>query len=241
MGVLELNFTIVTILSTVCFLLHQYGGWSCNPQMHSGKSIAVTRVQDKPTRLSLVVYRYGVCRISDPVSPLDTGRLLYSYQNTGAVAALSPLILRSCLKAYPKEQTSQVWFRAAMFSCLQWRGTGTFRVQFIYSIFLRLRWTAAQKGLFLPSQVSTPPTATVGTMVLCPLGAPPYSHLIFPGFLLPSSQPTPTSAPSRVALVQCLPAWDTPQRQQLIQNTLQGLACYPFPQPTLFLLSTENT
>lgn len=102
--------------------------------MHSGKSIAVTRVQDKPTRLSLVVYRYGVCRISDPVSPLDTGRLLYSYQNTGAVAALSPLILRSCLKAYPKEQTSQVWFRAAMFSCLQWRGTGTFRVQFIYSI-----------------------------------------------------------------------------------------------------------
>lgn len=208
--------------------------------MYSGKSIAVTWVQDKPTRLSLVVYRYGVCRIPDPVSPLDTSRLLYSYQNTGAVTALSPLILRSCLKAYPKEQTSQ-GLRVTMFSCLQWRGTGTFRVQFIRSIFLRLRWTAAQKGLFLPSQVSTPPTATVGTMVLSPLAALPYSHLIFPGFLLPSSRPTPTSAPSRVALVQFLAAWDTPQRQQLIQNILQGLARYPFPQPTLFLLPTENT
>lgn len=37
--------------------------------MYSGRSIAITRVQDKPTRLSFVVYRYGVCRISDPVSP----------------------------------------------------------------------------------------------------------------------------------------------------------------------------
>lgn len=35
---------------------------------------------------------------------LDTGELLYLYENTGTIMALSPLILRSCLK----EQASQV-------------------------------------------------------------------------------------------------------------------------------------
>ena len=42
-----------------------------------------------------------VCAIYLTQFPLlDTGRLLCLYQNTGTIMALSPLILRSCLKAY---------------------------------------------------------------------------------------------------------------------------------------------
>jgi len=42
-----------------------------------------------------------VCAIYLTQIPLlDLGRLLYLYQNIGTSMALSPLILRGCLKAY---------------------------------------------------------------------------------------------------------------------------------------------
>lgn len=68
--------------------------------MYSCKSIDITWAQDKQKRLSLVVIDM-VCAIYLTQFPLlDSGRLLYLYQNTGTIMALSPLTLRRCLKAY---------------------------------------------------------------------------------------------------------------------------------------------